>query len=500
MLVNFLNGRGDTVSVVDPNHVAKAVRSQLILGSNIVLTGDYLVDPGLLPAANFSKELYQVTDYTSDLLVNRLCSPLSLQILAGVVECQNQVSMVAPLGFIQVNPDLLHLVCDDVVYVTHWYPLDDSVKLGDLGNCMVCLIIPSDVLKNRFTTSEPAEQMFGLLRQWSREFSVSDLLTLSRNLDEILRFSFESDIRSSREGLKGYQALFPRFVASVQAMLHSRDKKKDSVTAGGSSVAEDVIPSEADDEIKVDRSGVESVAEQTDTALLQLLNLTIKQMQNLLNRAGFEAMSPNSPLMRNFSTLKDLAKELVKYMRRTYKYTNEAEDEVSAPTADDVCESGDEEKSSPSSRDSIRQVVDVAQGILTGSPKEYEAVVFPSVQSRPTEGASETFFLTFAAEHLRVFWMSVLTSGAIQLSLLKPLKRWEDRKCLPEVVRLWLYRKQRDCRVDGKIREISALMGTTAAAARSLPPILGEEWCSYMDMTVTSSVHYSARPTESGGW
>ncbi|KAI9913330.1 hypothetical protein PsorP6_005485 [Peronosclerospora sorghi] len=127
MLVDFLNGRGDTVSVVDLNHVAKPVGSQLIFGSNIVLAGDYLVDPGLLPAANVSKELYQVTDYTSDLLVIRLCSPLTLQLLDGVAECQNQVSLV-------VNPDLLHLVYDAVVYVTHWYPLDDSEKLGDLGN------------------------------------------------------------------------------------------------------------------------------------------------------------------------------------------------------------------------------------------------------------------------------------------------------------------------------------------------------------------------------
>ncbi|KAI9909208.1 hypothetical protein PsorP6_015256 [Peronosclerospora sorghi] len=165
-------------------------------------------------------------------------------------------------------------------------------------------------------------------------------------------------------------------------MLHYRDKKKDSVTDGGSSVADDVIPSKADDGIKVYRSGVESVVGQIETALLQLLNLTSRQMQNLLNRAGFEAMSCNSPFIRNFSTLKDLAKEFVKYMPRTYKYPNEAEDEVASPTSDVP-------KSSPSSMDSIRQVVDVAQGILTGSPKEGEAVVFPPVQSRPTEGASE---------------------------------------------------------------------------------------------------------------
>ncbi|KAI9909473.1 hypothetical protein PsorP6_014789 [Peronosclerospora sorghi] len=150
MLVDVSNGRGYTVPIVDPNNVAKAVRSQLILGSNIVLAGDYLVDPGLLPDANVSKELYQVTDYTSDLLVIRLYSPLRLQLLDGIAECQNQVSMVAPLGFnlfllrlflIGVNCDsvskstqICYMVCDAVVYVTHWYPLDNSEKLGNLGN------------------------------------------------------------------------------------------------------------------------------------------------------------------------------------------------------------------------------------------------------------------------------------------------------------------------------------------------------------------------------
>ncbi|KAI9916646.1 hypothetical protein PsorP6_016884 [Peronosclerospora sorghi] len=71
-------------------------------------------------------------------------------------------------------------------------------------------------------------------------------------------------------------------------------------------------------------------------------------------------------------------------MPRTYKYPNEAKDEVAAPTAYDVCESV-----LLSSRDSSSQVVDAAQSILTGSPKEDQAVVFPSVQSRPTEGALE---------------------------------------------------------------------------------------------------------------
>ncbi|KAI9913329.1 hypothetical protein PsorP6_005486 [Peronosclerospora sorghi] len=279
-------------------------------------------------------------------------------------------------------------------------------------------------------------------------------------------------------------------------MLHSRDKQKDSVTSGGSSVADNVIPREADDGIKVDRSGVESVAEQIETALLQLLNLTSRQMQNLLNRAGFEAMSRNSPFIRNFSTLKDLAKEFVKYMPRTYKYPNEAEDEVAAPTSDDVCEPGDEEKSSPSSRDSILQVVDVAQGILTGSPKEDEAVAFLSVQSRPTEGASEDT-------------VSDIRRGALARVLDKRSQIRSPSTLFVEANEALggqivfgsgsTSALQKAKSLQGRWA-ISALMSTTAAATRSLLPSSGEEWCSYMDVTVTSSVHYSARPTESAGW
>ncbi|KAI9895234.1 hypothetical protein PsorP6_019322 [Peronosclerospora sorghi] len=344
MLVDILNGRGDTVSVVDPNHVAKAVRSQLIIGCNIVLAGDYLVDPGLLPAANVSKELYQVTDYTSDLLVIRLCSPITLQLLAGVAECQNQVSMVAHLGlplfFLRLF--LIGVNCDSV---------SKSTQICYIWCAMLWFTSLTGI---HWTTRR--NLVTSAIGMWSREFSVS-VLTLPRKLDEILRCSFESDIRNSREGLKSYQASFPR------------DKQNDSGTAGGYSGSDDVIPSKADDGIKVDRSGVGSVAEQIETALHQLLNLTIRQMQNLLNRAGFQAMSRNSPCIGNFWTLKDLAKEFLKYMPG----------HKSIPM----------KLKTKSLHLLLIKFVNQLKGILTGSPKEDEAVVLPSVQSRLTEGASE---------------------------------------------------------------------------------------------------------------
>ncbi|KAI9905776.1 hypothetical protein PsorP6_014071 [Peronosclerospora sorghi] len=181
-------------------------------------------------------------------------------------------------------------------------------------------------------------------------------------------------------------------------------------------------------------------------------------------------MSRNSPFTRNFWALKDLAKELVKYMPRTYKYPNEAEDEVAAPTSDDVCESGDEEKSSPSSRDSIRQVVDVAQGILTGSPKDDEAVVFPSVQSHPNEGASEDIVSDIRRGALERFLDERYQTSRSSNLFVEPLKRWEDRKCLPELVRLWLYRKQRTLQGRWYDKGNISVDGDKAAAARSLPP------------------------------
>ncbi|KAI9906910.1 hypothetical protein PsorP6_003978 [Peronosclerospora sorghi] len=73
-LLDFLQSKSSTLGLMDMNHVAKALRSQLVLGSSLITAGANIVDPGLLLEAGIAKALVQVTDYTSDALVLRLGS------------------------------------------------------------------------------------------------------------------------------------------------------------------------------------------------------------------------------------------------------------------------------------------------------------------------------------------------------------------------------------------------------------------------------------------
>jgi len=67
-------GESNVVGFVDPNHVAKALRNQVVLGSAAKTVGSHAVDPGLLLLAGVPDALLQITDFASDVSVLRLCS------------------------------------------------------------------------------------------------------------------------------------------------------------------------------------------------------------------------------------------------------------------------------------------------------------------------------------------------------------------------------------------------------------------------------------------
>ncbi len=69
-----MSGTTNSVVMTDCNHAAKNLRLQLVLGTNIVSGGNTIFDVGLLPLACVPANLYHVSDYTSDLLVLKLCS------------------------------------------------------------------------------------------------------------------------------------------------------------------------------------------------------------------------------------------------------------------------------------------------------------------------------------------------------------------------------------------------------------------------------------------
>ena len=73
-LISFMNGNSGTVTMTDCNHAAKNIRSQLVLGSEVVTGGNAIFDVGLLRLAGVPVDLYRVSDYASDVLVLKLCS------------------------------------------------------------------------------------------------------------------------------------------------------------------------------------------------------------------------------------------------------------------------------------------------------------------------------------------------------------------------------------------------------------------------------------------
>ena len=68
-LISFMNGNSNTVVMTDCNHAAKNIRSQLVLGSDIVTGGKACFDVGILRLAGVSVDLYCVNDYASDIVV-----------------------------------------------------------------------------------------------------------------------------------------------------------------------------------------------------------------------------------------------------------------------------------------------------------------------------------------------------------------------------------------------------------------------------------------------
>ncbi|KAI9908844.1 hypothetical protein PsorP6_014573 [Peronosclerospora sorghi] len=70
--------------------------------------------------------------------------------------------------------------------------------------------------------------MFGLLRMWRREFTISEMLHYAEKMEKVLSCTFRSGLRASSSGLQGYQETFEGFRASMEKMLQSRVATKRS--------------------------------------------------------------------------------------------------------------------------------------------------------------------------------------------------------------------------------------------------------------------------------
>ena len=89
-LISFMNGTTNSVVMTDCNHAAKNLRSQLVLGTIIVVGGKAIFDVGILHLAGVPQELYRINDYASDVLVLQLCSSSTINKLLTLLLTSNE--------------------------------------------------------------------------------------------------------------------------------------------------------------------------------------------------------------------------------------------------------------------------------------------------------------------------------------------------------------------------------------------------------------------------
>eukprot|EP00918_Siedleckia_nematoides_P019598 GHVU01041807.1.p1 GENE.GHVU01041807.1~~GHVU01041807.1.p1 ORF type:complete len:777 (+),score=97.28 GHVU01041807.1:224-2332(+) len=322
-LIDFLLGSDGVVYLVDPNHVAKAIRSQVVLGSKVVTMGDSAVDPGLLMAAGVKKELYCVSDYASDGSVLQLCSLDTLQKLESIMPQEDAGSVVVTgltlfftrLLLVAVNAKHVIPAEERVTFMwcaMLWVTSLDGVHLATkrnlvasvLGAAMLCM----QRQEVRLSTTEPLEHFFGTMRQHRREFSVKDLIERVGVLETAFKNVTQFNIRSSSSS-KGYMAGFDDYAKAVGGMLRKQSN------AANSSSADQSGPVEAGG-VDVDYEGSVPVAKQIEQQFLDVVNGASMEMRRLLKQFGCVGMSPFCDPIADFG---DLARKFFSYMPEPYR-------------------------------------------------------------------------------------------------------------------------------------------------------------------------------------
>jgi hypothetical protein len=60
LLSSFVHGLSNAIGVVDQNHVAKSLKSQLALGTRVTTAGNCLFDMGLCTLTSVHNDIYRV--------------------------------------------------------------------------------------------------------------------------------------------------------------------------------------------------------------------------------------------------------------------------------------------------------------------------------------------------------------------------------------------------------------------------------------------------------
>ena len=292
-LIAFMKGSSNIVAMTDCNHAAKNMRSQLVLGSTIVMAGEALFDVSILRIAGVSPELYKVNDYTSDIVVLKLCESDTIHKLIQLMENGgedplNVAFMAMSLYFLR-----MFLCAFNTVDITAearvtmlwsslmWFSSIEGIHdLSHNNFNTVCiggifLCMQKRVRNLRMTTTEPLEHMFGTARSWRREFTVNEFIIYSNKLEMIMNNVINNDMKMGTSS-KGYMNGFAGFASAVKNLQEKL--KKESFTGEQNDLA-----------VEVDYS--KSISTQIEPTLIEIIERTQKPIINLLKMFGIKKVS-----------------------------------------------------------------------------------------------------------------------------------------------------------------------------------------------------------------
>ena len=210
-----MNGLTNSVVMKDCNHAAKNLRSQLVLGTNIVSGGNAIFDVGLLPLPGVAADLYCVGDYTSDILVLKLCSSNTINKLLNLLISSNKdplniCFMAMTLYFLRsfiCAYNTANLSCEGRVTMLWsalmWFSslkgIHAQSKHNFVTSCLggIFLALQRRVCNLQLTTTEPIEHAFGTARSWRQELNINEFLIYSNKIDFIMKNVLEHDIKTS---------------------------------------------------------------------------------------------------------------------------------------------------------------------------------------------------------------------------------------------------------------------------------------------------------------
>eukprot|EP00918_Siedleckia_nematoides_P094948 GHVU01208473.1.p1 GENE.GHVU01208473.1~~GHVU01208473.1.p1 ORF type:complete len:668 (+),score=68.59 GHVU01208473.1:414-2417(+) len=400
-LVEFLVGKRSSVFLLDPNHAAKALRSQLVLGSRVVTLGRHLVDPGLLAVAGVKKELVAVSDFTSDVVVLELCSEETLNKLEAIVKHEEQANVVVTalsLFFLRCfliavntklavsSKDRAAMLWACLCWMTSLhgvhYTTRQNVATSIIGS--VCLVFQKGVT-TRLCTTEPLEHFFGFMRCWRREFTVKDLTERASKLETTFTNMMTHGVIPG-SAKQGYMCGFASYNRQVQQMRKKQGGGEETGRAAASS-------SGAGDCVDVNYDGCsdgqgQSVAEQIQAPLLETIKWVSESMGRLLKNFGCSA-ADMSPFCRSFSDTKELASVYLEYLARDHKAKPRGRGATGATTAADRAEEADTEVttgdvSKDEEIDNLGPILTNLQESLCGADSTVEPEPEAVPEARPT--------------------------------------------------------------------------------------------------------------------